>query len=266
MLQVLKSNHMDYPLVSIITPCYNAESFISMTIESILAQTYQNWEMIIVDDGSNDESTHIVTTYAKQDSRVKLILNKKNMGVAKSRNTGTREATGQYIALLDSDDTWLPEKLEKQLELMNRKKSSLSYVAYYTVDNKDVITGYHPVIEQVSYTNLLKKPSIIGTLTMIYDAQKLGKFYFENIGHEDYVMKLSILKKIDFAVGINQPLARYRIHNNSLSSNKLSAAKWVWDIIEIVRNYRSQRAYFTFYIIPTTALQNTKSCNISYSK
>lgn len=256
-LKILKVKLMDKtPLVSIVTPCYNAEDFIGMTIESVLAQTYQNWEMIIVDDGSDDKSTQIVATYAKQDSRIKPILNQKNIGVAKSRNNATDKATGKYIALLDSDDTWFPEKLKSQLELMKKENASMSYVAYYTVDDKDIITAYHPVKERVSYTDLLKKPSIIGTLTMIYDAQKLGKFYFEDIGHEDYIMKLSILKKIDFAVGINKPLAKYRIHNNSLSSNKLSAAKWVWDIY---RN--SEKLSFTkslFYFLHYTYYSFTK--------
>jgi len=243
-------------LVSIITPCYNAESFIADTIESVLAQTYQNWEMIIVDDCSSDKSRDIVERYTKKDIRIQLVKNERNIGVAKSRNNAISKASGKYIAFLDSDDMWLSRKLEMQLELMKNEKSSMSYTAYNTTDENNTPIAYHPVIEKVSYIDLLKKPSIIGTLTLIYDTHKFGKLYFKTVGHEDYIMKLHMLKKINFAIGINTSLAKYRIHNNSLSSNKLSAAKWVWDIY---RN--SEKLSFTkslFYFLHYTYYSFTK--------
>jgi len=225
-----------------------------MTIQSVQEQTYIKWEMIIVDDCSTDNSLNIIQQYASQDTRIKIIKNTCNLGAGGSRNKAIEVANGRYIAFLDSDDTWFPEKLEKQIALMEQKNMPMSYVAYYTIDNEDTLTALHPVEEQVSYVKLLKNPSMIGTLTMMYDVKELGKFYFEDVGHEDYIMKLNILKKIDFAVGINIPLAKYRIHNTSLSSNKVSAAKWVWHIYRHIEKlsfikslyYFSHYAYYSF--------------------
>jgi glycosyltransferase involved in cell wall biosynthesis len=233
-------------LISIVTPVYNSSHYIKETIASVLEQTYSYWEMIIIDDFSDDESRNIIEDYVKKDKRIKALYNEKNIGTAQSRNRGIKLSKGKYIAFLDSDDTWLPKKLERQLKLMKEKNIPMSYVAYYTMDHKNTITAFHPVEEQVSYTKLLKNPSMIGTLTMIYDTEKLGKFYFKNIGHEDYIVKLKILKKIDFAVGINEPLAKYRIHNNSLSSNKIHAAKWVWNIYRDIEKLSLIKSLFYF--------------------
>jgi len=236
----------DIPLVSIVTPCYNAELFIEETIKSVLAQTCKRWEMIVVDDGSIDQSLEIIRAYARKDNRIKLITNDSNKGAANSRNIAIKSARGRYIAFLDSDDVWHPKKLEKQLALMRNKNVPMSYTAYHTTDKHSRITALHPVEEKVSHSKLLKNPSMIGTLTMIYDTQKLGKIFFKQIGHEDYIVKLEILKKIDFAVGINEPLAQYRIHNNSLSSNKFAAAKWVWDIYRQSENLSLPKSIFYF--------------------
>ncbi len=236
----------DIPLVSIVTPCYNAELFIEETIKSVLAQTCKRWEMIVVDDGSIDQSLEIVRAYASKDSRIKLIINDINKGAANSRNVAIKSARGRYIAFLDSDDVWHPKKLEKQLALMRNKNVSMSYTAYYTIDKHRRFTALHPVEEKVSYGKLLKNPSMIGTLTMIYDTQKFGKIFFKQMGHEDYIVKLEILKNIDFAVGINEPLAQYRIHQNSLSSNKIAAAKWVWDIYRQSEKLSLPRSLFCF--------------------
>ncbi len=129
---------------------------------------------------------------------------------------------------------------------MHKENCLMSYGAYYTVGEKGDRIAYHPVQTEVSYSDLLKKPSMIGTLTMVYHAKKLGKFYFDKIGHEDYIVKLEILKKSGVAKGINKPLAKYRIHSNSISSNKVRAAKWVWDIYRKVEKLSLPKSIFYF--------------------
>ena len=197
------------PLVSIITPSYNSETYIDETILSVLAQTYQDWEMLIVDDSSTDKSLEILKSYALQDTRIKLLINEENLGAAESRNKAVEASLGDYIAFLDSDDIWLPLKLEKQIGLMENENVLMSYSSYDTMDEKSKVVSTFIVDEKVTYNDLLKT-SIIGTLTTIYNAKELGKIYFKDVGHEDYIMKLQILKKIKFAQGIQEPLARYR--------------------------------------------------------
>jgi len=233
------------PLVSIITPCYNSRNYIESTIKSVLAQTYKNWEMIIVEDASVDGSLESITSYAKEDERIRIIKNANNIGTAQSRNKAIREAQGTYIAFLDNDDIWFSDKLEKQITLMEEKKILLSYSAYETIDKEGRTIGYFSVPNKVTYEDMLKT-SIIGTLTMIYNADIIGKFYFENRGHEDYSMKLDILKEIPYAQGINETLAKYRILNNSLSRNKLRAAKWQWYIYRKVEKLSLYKSIYYF--------------------
>ncbi len=232
-------------LVSIITPSYNNALFIEETIESVLNQTYHNWEMIIIDDCSSDNSIEIIKRYAQKEPRIKLIINKENIGVSDSRNRAIKEAKGTYIAFLDSDDSWLPKKLTKQINLMRRTGTLMSYSSYKTINENSKVTGYFIVKTKVSYRDLLKT-STIGTLTTIYNAKKLGKFYFDDRGHEDYVMKLTILKKIGVARGVREPLAHYRIVENSISRNKLQAASWQWKIYRESENLHPIKSLYYF--------------------
>lgn len=233
------------PLVSIITPSYNSETYIDETILSILAQTYQDWEMLIVDDSSTDKSLEILKSYALQDTRIKLLINEENLGAAESRNKAVEASLGDYIAFLDSDDIWLPLKLEKQIGLMENENVLMSYSSYDTMDEKSKVVSTFIVDEKVTYNDLLKT-SIIGTLTTIYNAKELGKIYFKDVGHEDYIMKLQILKKIKFAQGIQEPLARYRIVGKSLSSNKLKAASWQWYIYRKIEKLSLIKSIYSF--------------------
>lgn len=235
-------------LVSIITPSYNSASFIEKTIESVLEQTYKNWEMIIVDDSSTDQSQELIKQYMLQNKRIKLIINQEKLGAAQSRNRAIEEAKGEYIAFLDSDDLWFSEKLEKQITLMKKNDVYLSYSSYNTIDETGKVMGTFLVREKVTYYDMLKT-STIGTLTTIYNVKELGKCYFEDIGHEDYVMKLQILKKIKFAQGINEPLAHYRIVRKSLSSNKFKAANWQWYIYRKIEKLSLFKSiyYFLYY-------------------
>jgi len=216
-------------LVSIITPAHNAQRFIGKCIESVIAQSYQNWEMIIVDDGSTDETLEIIQQYINKDYRVVLFSNDINLGASKSRNIAIKEAKGNYIAFLDSDDIWLPKKLEIQMELMDIEDVAMCYSNYDVIDEDGYVTNHFKAPTKVNYQDMLRT-SYIGTLTTVYSVKKLGKVYFKDVGHEDYLLKLDILKEIDYAVGINEPLAQYRIVKGSLSNNKLKSASWQWKI------------------------------------
>lgn len=234
-------------LVSIITPCYNSSMFISQTIESVLAQTYQAWEMIIVDDCSSDDTRDIIEEYIEKENRVKLIKLKKNSGPSAARNKAIEEAKGRYIAFLDSDDVWMPVKLENQTNFMKENNILLSYSSYHLIDENGTQLGTFITKDIATYEELLRT-CYIGTLTAIYDASKIGKQYLDNIniGHLDYVLWLKILKNIGMAKGLLQPLAKYRIYDNSYSANKIKAAKWQWYIYRNVENLSLPKSTYYF--------------------
>ena len=241
---------MQTDLVSIIMPSYNSEKFISKTIESVINQTYERWEIIIVDDCSPDNSNQIIEKYCKNDSRIKLIKLEQNSGPAVARNRAIEEAKGRYIAFLDADDLWLPEKLEKQLEFMQKNNMAFTYSGYKLVDEDDNALGVFIPRKELTYEDILKTNDI-GCLTAIYDVQKLGKIYMPNIlKRQDYGLWLKILKQIGKTKGIVEPLAVYRIRKNSVSSNKLKAAKYQWKIYREVEklNIFISSYYFIHYI------------------
>jgi len=236
------------PFVSIIMPLYNCEEYIQESIESVRQQTYKNWELIIVDDASTDQSVDIVKQIMKEESRICFIGLNINRGAANARNIATEEAKGRFITFLDSDDLWLPNKLVKQIEVMEMENILFSYGSYILIDDNGNSRGIFKAKNKVSYEDMLKT-SEIGTLTMIYNADELGKHYFLEVGHEDYVMKLQVLKKVEFAKGISEPLAKYRVSSNSLSSNKFKAARWQWKIYRDIENLSFLKSiyYFTIY-------------------
>ena len=170
---------MQEDLVSIITPLYNGERFVAQTIESVLAQTYPHWEMIIINDGSKDNSEAIVQKYTEQDARIQLV-SQPNAGSAAARNNGIRRASGRYIALLDADDLWEPFFLESQLHLMQKTGALLVYGSHKRIDdkNQECLTPFY-VPEKVTYTDLLKTCSIT-CLTGLYDTSKYGKVYLND--------------------------------------------------------------------------------------
>jgi len=237
-------------LVSVITPTHNLSKFISQTIESALAQTYINFEMIIVDDLSGDNTKDIIRAYTEQDSRIKLIELKMNVGPALARNIAIKEAKGRYIAFLDGDDIWLPEKLEKQIKFMSDNALAFTYSSYYLMDEEGNSIGKFITKKNVSYYSLLKTNSI-GCLTAIYDTNKIGKNMMPSIlKRQDYGLWLNILKEIKTARGILEPLAVYRLRKESVSSNKLIALKYVWKIYRDVEklNIFTSIYYLCFYI------------------
>jgi len=235
-------------LVSIIMPSYNSENFIAQTIESVLAQTYKNWELIISDDCSRDSSIEIIESYAKEDIRIHLITLEKNSGPAIARNIAIEKAQGKYIAFLDSDDIWISNKLEKQINFMENKQISFSFSSYQIIneDGKHLKTFYIKIKDsKINYFDLLKTNSI-GCLTAVYNQKILGKIYIENVHKEDYSLWLKILKKVDYAYGIQEPLAKYRIHKNSISANKLKASQYQWKIYRDIEKLSIIKSIYYF--------------------
>ena len=234
-------------MVSIITPCYNASAFIEQTILSVQAQTYTDWEMLIVDDCSNDNSAEIIKRYADKDRRIKYLNTDRSSGSpVKPRNIGIENAKGRYIAFLDSDDVWFPDKLEKQLNLFHDKKVAVVYSNYEKM-NENGERG-NRIIKAPSETNYydLLKGNVIGNLTGVYDTEKVGKVYCQNIHHEDYILWLSILKKGFIAKNTNTVTALYRVRNNSVSSNKLKVLSWQWNILRNVENLPFYKSVYCF--------------------
>jgi len=237
---------MNNELVSIITPSYKSKRFISETIESVLSQTYQNWEMIIVDDVSPDNSNEIIEEYCKKDGRIKLIKLEKNSGPAAARNRAIEGAKGRYKAFLDADDFWKPEKLEKQLLFMDENDLAFTYSSYDLIDEDSNDLGTFTTKENISYSGTLKTCSV-GCLTAIYDTNKLGKVFMPNIlKRQDYGLWLKILKKIGSTKGILEPLAIYRIRRNSISSNKIKAAQYQWKIYREVEKLNLFQSVYYF--------------------
>lgn len=231
-------------LVSIITPSYNSAKFIGKTIDSVISQTYKNWEMIIIDDCSTDSSAEFIKTYEEKDSRIKLVQLKENSGAAVARNIGIQLAQGRFIAFLDSDDSWLPEKLEKQLKFMLINNYYFTYTSYFKINENNEILGTMYIPSKVNYSQLLKT-CVIGCLTVIYDAEKIGKQEFPLIRkRQDFALWLKILKKVDYAYGLQENLANYTIRSDSISANKLNAAKYNWFLY---RNIEKLSLFVSFY-------------------
>ena len=239
-------------LVSIIMPCHNGSSFISVAIQSVINQTYENWELLVIDDCSKDDSVQIIQSFANNDKRIKLLHTQKSTGYPSDvRNVGIEAATGRYIAFLDCDDMWLPEKLEHQLKLFDKAEVAVAY-SWYIKMYEDGNQHEKPVKspELVSYKNLLGG-NVIGNLTGVYDTQKVGKIYQKQIHHEDYLMWLEILKSGYIAANTSSVEAVYRESKNSLSGSKLKALVWTWNIFYRELNYPLTISAFFFvkYII-----------------
>lgn len=217
-------------LVSIITPCYNCARFIAQAIESVRAQSYAHWEMIIVDDGSTDSPGAVVRRYVAQDQRIRFLQLPENVGVSKARNAAIAVAAGRYIAFLDSDDWWLPDKLQTQLAFMQKHHLAFTYASYQIVDEDGNPLGRFITQKEITHTRLLKTCDV-GCSTVLYDRQQLGRVYMPEVfKREDYAAWLQILKKIQRARGLLQPLAVYRVRKHSWSSNKLAIIRYQWRV------------------------------------
>ncbi|MCI6552565.1 MAG: glycosyltransferase [Lachnospiraceae bacterium] len=219
-------------LVSIIVPVYNAGAYIEETIRMVCRQTWGSWELLLVDDCSRDESRAVIESYCEKDKRIRLIAKENNEGAALARNTGLEHAGGRYIAFLDADDVWLPEKLEKELAFMRRKSAAFVFTAYEFGDENARGTGkVVSVPEQLTYREALSR-TVIFTSTVMFDLEKIGKelIRMPDVASEDTATWWKILRNGYTAYGLNQVLAIYRRPARSLSSNKFLAVRRIWNL------------------------------------
>ena len=220
------------PLTSIITPLYNSEVFIAETINSVIGQTYNNWELLLIDDGSKDKTIKIIESYIKQYPNISLIKNKTNLGAAISRNKGIEAAKGEYIAFLDADDLWKPTKLEKQISFMIDENCDVCFSSYEQINEAgEPLNKLVKALPVLNYKTLLKT-NYIGNLTGIYSAKKLGKITSPNLRkRQDWLLWLSAIKTSGKpAKSIQESLAYYRVRDNSMSSDKFELLKHNYNV------------------------------------
>lgn len=235
--------------VSIIMPTFNNVAFVRASLSSVMAQSFQNWELVLSDDGSADSTLGVLNQFQKSDPRIRLLTSGVNQGAARARNAAIEAATGRYIAFLDSDDLWKPEKLERQIAFMQERDIAFSFSSYDRIDEAGQLINTHRVDRPVTYRDLLKS-CVIGCLTAVYDTEKLGKVYMpERRGGEDFGLWLRILKMVDAAYPIPESLAQYRVRAGSVSANKLSAARYTWSVYRDVEKLGLARSayYFAHY-------------------
>lgn len=236
-------------LVSIIMPTYNSADHVEESIKSILAQTYQNWELIITDDNSSDDTRLILQRYATEHKRIKCFYFYQNGGAGYCRNNSIKHSRGRYIAFCDSDDMWMPDKLERQVNFIQEKKCCLCYSGYYTVDEQSNINGVVKVPPTLTLKQL-KHDNKIGCLTAIYDTSLYGKFYMPPLRkRQDWAMFLSILKKCKIAYGITEELAYYRILDNSISRKKSRLLKYNAEVYSSMFNYNKLKSWSYLYCV-----------------
>jgi len=235
-------------LISIITPTYNCGEYIAKTIESVIAQTYQKWEMIIVDDCSSDNTREIVETYIKNESRIKYYCLENNSGAAVARTKAMELAEGQYMAFLDSDDIWMKNKLQLQLQFMKDKQHPFSCTAYEQIDEDGhKMDKIIKTIEKVDYNRLLLDCPV-GNSTVMYDVSVMGKFKVPDIRkRNDDALWLQMLKKEKYIWGIPDVLMEYRIRKNSISSNKLKVIKYHWILYRDIEHLSVLRSLFHIF-------------------
>ncbi len=216
-------------LVSIVMPAHNSQGSLSDSVQSVLAQTYKDWELIIVDDASRDGTLALASQFASEDPRIRILPLDQNVGVAEARNRGINAARGQYLAFLDSDDLWLSHKLETQIGFMSSTGAGFSFAQYRRIARDGSLSNPVKVPRSVNYEGLLRGNSI-GCLTVTIDRYQIPEVSMPQIKHEDYVTWLKILKRGHIAYGIPQDLARYRVASSSVSSDKRRSAGWTWNI------------------------------------
>lgn len=234
------------PLVSVIMPTYNAEKYLAESINSVIAQTYDNWELLITDDRSSDNTLAIAKHYVAKDSRIKLFIQEQNKGAGAARNNSIENASGKYIAFLDADDLWVPEKLEKQVSFALANNHAFTYTSYRKLSDGKLLAVVTPP-ESTTYNKLMYS-NVIGCLTAMYDAEQLGKRYMPLIRkRQDMGLWLDILKDVPKAFCLSEPLAYYRV-GVGMSTNKFKILSYQWRFYRDVVGLGVFRAIFTFSI------------------
>lgn len=215
-------------LVSIITPAYQAARFVIETIESVRAQTYGDWELIVVDDHSSDDTSEIVERASRIDTRIRLVRQPANLGPVEARDMALRHSTGQFVAFLDSDDIWLPEKLERQLAFMSSHKAAISFTCFRRISEDGSRVGrLIRVPSRLTYGQLLRNTAM-ATSTVIIDREATGPFRMTKTACDDFALWLEIVSRGFESYGLNEDLMRYRVVTSSFSRNKRKYALKVW--------------------------------------
>lgn len=243
-------------LVSVITPIYNSQKYLEETLDSVLNQSYKKIEIIIVDDCSTDHSDMIVNRIKIDFPEIRYHRLKKNKGAGIARNKCLEIARGQYVAFLDSDDVWYPDKIEKQIELMRINNIPFSYTAIEMIDDcGKKIKSARKINTKCDYDFLLKN-TIIATSSVVIDRNLIGDFRMSSRrGGQDYATWLTILRKGYIANGINEPLVKYRVLKNSLSSNKLDSIKQVWEIQTKLENINKMKVIYNIIMFTFNAFK-----------
>lgn len=243
------------PLVSIVVPVYNAGKYIDKTIDSVKAQTLEDWELILINDCSTDDSVEVISRYL-DDDRIKLINSEKNQGAASSRNYGISLAKGRYLAYIDADDIWKREKLSRELKFMQEKNIAFAYTSYEFGDDNAIGTGkIVKIVPKLTYKKALSR-TIIFTSTVMFNLELITKedIMMPKVASEDTATWWKILRSGYDAYGLNEVLTIYRRPATSLSSNKLVAIKRIWNLYrnEEKLNVLKSLYYFTFWAIRAT--------------
>ena len=241
------SNSLGNNLISVIMPAYNVAGFIEAAVESVLEQSFSDFELIVINDASSDATGEIASNLARFDARIQVIHSEKNVGGAGARNIGLRAARGRYVAFLDGDDLWHPKKLEQQMWLISQGGIQLVYTALQKIDSDGQLFGRaQGVTASVDYHTLLANP-LIGCSTVLIDYDAVGRLPMPDIRkRQDFAFWLQLLKAGAVARGINEPLTYYRVRPGSLSSNKLSAARYTWKVYRELEGLSTSRAIPVF--------------------
>lgn len=243
---------MNEPLVSVITPVYNAAKFLPETIKSVQNQTYKNFELLLIDDCSKDNCPSLIKEFQRNDDRIKYIRLEKNSGASVSRNTGIENAKGRFIAFVDSDDIWEPEKLKVQIDYMLKNKFGFTFTSYrYMKEDGRLTNKVAKAPKKINYNGLLKN-TIIGCSTVAIDRDIIGDFSMPLVRRgQDTATWLQILRQEPYAYGIPKDLVNYRLVDDSLSSNKIKALKRTWNTYRNVEKLGILKSsyVFCFYVI-----------------
>lgn len=250
----------DIGLVSIIMPSYNSSAFIGEAIESVLSQTYKNWELLITDDASTDKSRDIISHYCNKDERIKLFCLSVNSGAGIARNNSIEQAQGKYMAFLDSDDLWLPYKLERQLSFMFENNISISYTSSLTCYEDGKIFAFNPAYRRVSFRQICNCDKC-GTTELMYNVSKLGKVLMPPLRkRQDWAFKIILIQKEGYAYGMFDTLSIYRIRHNSLSRNKFKLIKFNVQVYRKILHHSTIMAWarFLFIFTPSYLMKKTR--------
>lgn len=234
-------------LVSVVMPTYNCGKYIEESILSVINQTLQDWELQIVDDCSSDNTFEILKPYLEKYPNIHYYCLKKNSGPAVARTEAIKRSKGKYIAFLDSDDIWMPEKLQKQISFMETNYYLFSCTAYRQMnENGETLNIAYIPPEKTNYKKMIRLSNPIGNLTVMYNQERLGKFEVPPIKkRNDFALWLQILKKTDYCYGMNEVLGMYRVgRKDSVSSNKLKQAKYHWQLYHGIEKHNLFRSFY----------------------